>query len=295
MYSRQLKIFTLVAEKGSLSKAAEELFVTPAAIMKHMNNLEARLGLTLLTRTNQGIQLTEAGNYLREAARKMISAADDAVLEARAIQAQAAKTIRVGSSFLNPGKVLIDLWNQIKPGSTEYRIKIIPYDDDNDRILSVVASLGKTLDFMVGALSSKQILNLCSFYELGRYRVCVAVPRNHRLASRGKLEIRDFHGEHLIAVKNGLSTHIDKLKELLKMTHPQIILEDSYSFYDMDTFNACEVTGFLLLTLDTWRDVHPSLVTLPVEWDFTVPYGLLFSDDLSPEVASFLDIIKKRR
>lgn len=66
MYSQQLKIFLKVAQKGSLSKAAEDLFVTPASVMKQMNTLENRLGIILLKRTNQGIELTEAGKYIYE-------------------------------------------------------------------------------------------------------------------------------------------------------------------------------------------------------------------------------------
>ena len=75
------------------------------------------------------------------------------------------------------------------------------------------------------------------------------------------------------------------------MTHPQIVFEDTHYFYDLETFNTCEVTGSLLLTLDAWADIHPSLLTLPVDWDFSVPYGLLFSQNLSDEAADFLNKI----
>ena len=134
---------------------------------------------------------------------------------------------------------------------------------------------------------------MSKFYELGRYHLCVAVPGNHRFASKTKLSLNDLHGEHLVVVKSGDALHLDKLREILKMTHPQIILEDAPYFYDLETFNACEVTGSLLLTLDAWADIHPSLVTLPVEWDYTVPYGLLYSPELSDEAAAFLKIIEQ--
>ena len=58
VYSQQIKTFLQVAELGSLSKAAERLFVTPASIMKQMNALESRLEVTLLRRTNHGIEFT---------------------------------------------------------------------------------------------------------------------------------------------------------------------------------------------------------------------------------------------
>ena len=274
MYNQQIKTFIQVADSGSLSKAAEDLYVTPASVMKQMNALENRLELTLLKRTNKGIELTEAGRYIYDFAKNMIAESEDAVLKAKSIQQREIKTIRVGSSFLNPSNVLTDLWNKISGFSTEYRIKIVPYNDDHEQILSVVASLGKTMDFMVGVFGSQQMLSISEFYELGRYHLCIAVPRNHQLASKDKLSLNDLHGEHLIVVKSGDALYLDDLREMLKMTHPQIIFEDAHYFYDIETFNTCEATGALLLTLDAWSDIHPSLVTLPVEWNFTVPYGL---------------------
>ena len=292
MYNQQIKTFIQVADRGSLSKAAEDLFVTPASVMKQMNALENRLKLRLLERTNQGIELTDAGIYIYDTAKKIIKESEDAVQKARIIEQRAIKTIRVGSSFLNPGKVLIDLWNKVNTDSKEYRFKIVPYDDDHDQILSVVKSLGSKIDFMVGSFNSRQMLSICDFYELGHYRLCVAVPKNHRLASRAKLSLKDLHGEHLITVKSGDTLQLDEFREKLKMTHPQIVFEDTHYFYDLETFNTCEVTGSLLLTLDTWADIHPSLVTLPVDWDFSVPYGLLFSQNISDEAASFLNVIR---
>lgn len=293
MYSQQIKTFIQVADRGSLSKAAEDLYVTPASVMKQMNSLEERMGVTLLRRTNQGIELTEAGKYIYKMAKKIIAESENAIAKAQIIEQREMKTIQVGSSFLNPSNVLIDLWNTISPNPAEYRFKIIPYDDDHEHILTVVASLGKTMDFMVGVFGSQQMLNTGKFYELGRRQLCIAVPRDHRLASHAKLTLHDLHGEHLIVVKSGDALYLDKLREILKMTHPQIILEDAHYFYDMETFNTCEVTGALLLTLDAWAGIHPSLITLPVEWDYSVPYGLLYSPNISDEAAQFLNMIQQ--
>ena len=145
------------------------------------------------------------------------------------------------------------------------------------------------MDFMVGSFNSQQMLNISRFYQLGQYRLCIAVPRNHPLASKERLSLSDLHGERLIVVKSGDTLQLDRLRELLKMTHPQIILEDANYFYDLNTFNTCEVTGSLLLTLDAWAGIHPALATVPVDWDFTVPYGLLYALDPSAQAAEFLE------
>ena len=86
---------------------------------------------------------------------------------------------------------------------------------------------------------------------------------------------------------------LDAFRDKLKMTHPQIIQEDAHYFYDLETFNSCEATGSLLLTLDAWVDIHPSLITLPVDWDFKISYGLLFSRSISKNAADFLEIIRE--
>ena len=58
MYKPQLDTFIKVAESGSFSKAAQALFITPTAVIKQMNLLESRLGLTLFHRSHQGLSLT---------------------------------------------------------------------------------------------------------------------------------------------------------------------------------------------------------------------------------------------
>lgn len=73
MYDRQLLTFVRVAETGSLTQAAEKLYITPAAVMKQMNALEARLELRLIERSNQGVRLTRAGEYLYGEALKLIA------------------------------------------------------------------------------------------------------------------------------------------------------------------------------------------------------------------------------
>ena len=64
MYNPQLDTFIRVAEAGSFSKAAQESFITPTAVIKQMNLLESRLGLTLFHRSHQGLSLTRAGRSL---------------------------------------------------------------------------------------------------------------------------------------------------------------------------------------------------------------------------------------
>jgi hypothetical protein len=47
-----------------------------------------------------------------------------------------------------------------------------------------------------------------------------------------------------------------------------------------------------MITIDNWKNVHPLLKTIPVDWDYTIPFGLLYSPTPSETVQRFLDAVK---
>ncbi len=292
MLSQQFLVFLQVVDCGSFSKAAKQLMVTPASVMKHMNTLESRLGVTLLKRSNQGIELTDAGRSLYKDGKKLLVSVENAVARAKNAELTKGITIRVGSSLLNPSRVLTDLWAPLREKYPKYKFHIVPYEDTKEQILSVISSLGERIDLLVGSFNSKTMRETANYLNLGEYQLCVAVPQGHPLSARKELTLRDLHGEHLMMVKSGDTELLDHFHDMLTMTHPQILVEEAGYYYDMDTFNACEQTGSLLLTLDVWTNIHPSLVTLPVKWEYKMPYGILYSKKPSDDVEEFIQLIK---
>lgn len=123
-----------------------------------------------------------------------------------------------------------------------------------------MSSLGERMDILVGVFNSNKMLENADYYPLGFYNLCIAVLKEHPLAEKKELTLRDLYGERLIMVKTGDAKPIDHFRDMLKMTHPQILIEEADYFYDMETFNLCGRTGALLLTLDAWADIHPFLI-----------------------------------
>lgn len=292
MLSQQLQVFLQVADCGSFTKAARRLMITPASVMKHINTLEGRLGVTLFKRDKKGVVLTAAGRSLVQDGKKMAALAKNAEARAKRAEQEEGIVIRVGSSLLNPSKALTDLWGPLRAAYPQYKFHIVPYTDTKEERLAIIAALGEKFDLLVGAFDSKRILTQANYLILGDYHLCVAVPKSHRLAAKKVLSIQDLHGERLIKVKRGETERLDHFQDILQLTHPQIIVEEADYYYDLDTFNACEQNGALLLTLDAWAEIHPSLITLPVQWDYTVPYGILYAKEPSQEVLQFLQILK---
>ena len=56
-----VKVFTVVAASGSISRAAAQLNVTPSAVSHQVKNLELALGVSLFDRKNNAISLTDIG------------------------------------------------------------------------------------------------------------------------------------------------------------------------------------------------------------------------------------------
>lgn len=77
------------------------------------------------------------------------------------------------------------------------------------------------------------------------------------------------------------------------MKHPQIHIADAPQFYDIEVFNQCEQSQNLMVTIECWKDVHPALVTLPVDWDHPIPYGILYAKEPDADVTHFIETVKK--
>ncbi len=292
MLSQQLQVFLQVAECGSFSKAAQRLFVTPASIMKHINTLENRLGVTLVVRSRRGTELTAAGRALYEGGKKLAASADRLAREVKTAAHPNGISIRVGSSLLNPGRVLTDLWAPLREMYPEYKFRLVPYEDTKEQILTVIASLGEQIDVLAGFFNAKSMHKMARYLVLGSSRLCIAVPEGHPLASREELTLDDLHGEQLVMVKSGDTLLLDQFENMLKSEHPQIQAKETDYYYDIDTFNTCGQEGSLLLTLDSWADIHPAFATIPLRENYRIPFGVLYSPAPSREVQAFIEILR---
>ena len=281
MYNPLLDTFVAVADCGSFTKAAERLFISSTAVMKQMNNLEDHLELKLTERTPTGIRLTPAGEVIYRDAKFMMDYSRKSVAKAKEKTKEYDTTFCVGTSLLNPAKPFMDLWYKLNHNFPDYKLHLVPFEDNHEGILSEIKSLGVKFDFLVGVCDSKTWLSVCNFLPLGRYKKMIAVSRDHRLAGKKSVDISDLYGETLMMVKKGDSGVNDFIRNDIETNHPQITIEDTPQFYDISVFNRCAETKNILLTIECWQDVHPGLISIPVNWDYSIPYGLLYS--LNPE------------
>lgn len=293
MYNSQLTVFVTAADSGSFTKAAEILYISPTAVMKQINSLEHHLDLKLTERTPAGIRLTPAGEVIYKDAKYLFEFSKKSIENARQAMSAAISTFYVGTSLLNPAKPFMELWYGVNKKFPDYRLHLVPFDDDHKGILSEISQLGEKFDLLIGVCDSKIWLDRCNMLPLGRYKKMCAVSREHRLAKKDLLKIPDLYGEKLMMVKQGDSDTNDHIRNDLQKYHPQIEIEDTPHYYDMSVFNRCAETGNVLLSLECWQDVHPGLVTIPVDWDYSIPYGLLYSLKPADHVLRLIRTLEK--
>lgn len=293
MFNSLLTAFVCAADCGSFTKAAENLYISPTAVMKQINALEEHLNLKLMERSRQGIRLTPAGEVIYKDAKFLFDYSRRSIENARQAMNAQDTTFCVGTSLLNPAKPFMDLWYRVNRAFPNYKLHLVPFEDDHRGILGEIRALGEKFDFLVGVCDSKLWLDQCSLLPLGRYRKMCAVSREHPLARKKRLHVTDLYGQTLMMVKEGDSQTNDFIRNDLLRNHPQIQIEDTPQFYDISVFNRCAETGNVLLTLECWKDVHPALVTLPVDWDYTITYGLLYALDPPEDVRRFVELVKE--
>ncbi len=291
MINPQLQTFLCVADNGSFSKAAEKLYLSTTAVIKQINGLEKHLDLKLVERTNHGVSLTPAGNVIYRHAKQLLAQSAMAVEEAHALEEAEEHAFRIGTSLLNPCKPFMDLWYPLSRDFPGYRLQIVPFDDDHEGILDEIDNIGSKFDFIVGVCDSKLWMNRAQFQKIGDYNHCIAVPRDHRLASRESLTLDDLEGETLMMVSSGDSVAVDSVRKAVE-EHGNIEIENTAHFYDMEVFNRSIKANQPMITLPCWKDVHPGLVTLPMEWDFRIPYGILYPLDADKDILRFIDKVR---
>lgn len=294
MYDRHLDTFIAVADAGSFTKAAQGLYITPNAVMKQINLLESDLGICLFERSNHGLRLTGAGELIYRDAKYLIRHTQRTLEEARALASRGENVVRVGSSLMRPGQAVVELWQKVSRACPDTKLEIRPFDDQRDSYLEVVSNLGRDIDIVCGIFPSTRFDGRCNALELGRQQLRCAVSMDNPLSRKKRLEVGDLRGEKLIMVQRGDTSYIDALRDDLEANHPDIEIVD-VPYYDVRTMNLCESLGGIMITADLWRGIHPSLVTLPVEWDYAVPYGILYSLSPSEPVRRFVNAVDALR
>lgn len=293
MYNKHLETFICVADLGSFSKAAEVLYISSTAVIKQINLLEHELNLQLFDRTHRGISLTKAGLSVYGDAKYLIQYSKDSLTRANNAMQGEEKIIKIGSSLMTPLQFILELWPKVKEQCPDIKFQIVPFDNTPENAREILGNLGTNIDIVLGWFDDTFLdSHSCRALKLENEPICCALSINHKLAFHKKLKITDLYGENVMLIKRGWNKHTDEIRDKLWTEHTQINIID-VPFFNVDVFNQCESSNDILIGFGKWENVHPLLRIVPIEWDYTIPFGIIYSPTPSDAVSEFLKTVSK--
>lgn len=292
MYNPQLKTFVAVAEHGSFAKAANAIFITSTAVMKQINSLEERLGITLFERTNHGLQLTSAGKSFLQDAKYLIDYSDKAIKKARKIDNKDRRqSIRIGTSIMTPATFLLDVWAEVQKCNPHLKIELIPFENNPVNSVEILKNLGKHID-IVGGLYDDDFLEerKCKAAHLYDKKLLFAIPVTHSLSTKAKIELGDLKGRKVLLIKKKWNEYIDELRADLIANGTEI---EDFEMFNMSAFNRAAQENVPIITVEGWEDVHPLLRIVPADWEYRIPFGIFYSPAPTKQVKDFICMLRK--
>lgn len=199
---KQLRAFCYTVKFGTLSRAADALFLSQPSVSLQLGALEKELGVALIERRRRRVALTEQGEVLYEMARPLVEGLDS-IDEQFRIRTQklshSTLDIACGNStiqYLLPGMV------------AAFRAK---HPDIHLNLHNVTGSDGLALlrsdevDFAVGSMLD--VPNDLSYEPLHHFDPLLIMPLGHELAEKSQIALEDLSPHGLILPPKRLTTY----------------------------------------------------------------------------------------
>ena len=183
---RELRILTIVAQVGSMGKAAAQLALSQPAVSKAIAEMEHTLGVSVLDRTPQGVEPTLYGRALLKWATAVFDDLRQGVREIEFLADPGAGEVRVGShEVMNAGLLpaVVDRLSRQYPRLvfTVRQAATIPllYADLRERRVDFI--FGRMMSLIEDEDLNAEVLVRRSPYHRGRLPQQVAEASRHRL------------------------------------------------------------------------------------------------------------------
>ena len=195
MELRQLRYFVAVAGCGSISRAADELFIAQPPLSVQIRQLEEELGTRLLIRYARGVRLTTAGERFLQEARELLARADRAKRTACDVDNATGGLLRIGFVPSAGHIVLPRLLRELKRLRPQCDLDVIEMITDQQ-----LQAL-KRMEIDAGILRNPFASNSgFSAIELAD-PFCLAIPEGHMLSGTTPIELQKAATQDFVSFK----------------------------------------------------------------------------------------------
>lgn len=199
---KQLRAFVYTVKLGTLTRAAEALFLSQPTVSLQLQALERELGVSLLERRRRRINLTDAGEALYELARPLVEGWEnlDRDFQAKVKGLQGGRlTIAAGSSTIQ--YLLPELVRRYREHFPDVQLQLANVTGKDGLALL----RADEADFAVGSMLD--VPNDIAWAPVYHYDPMLIMPLNHPLASMPTVTLQDLSPYGLILPPQRLSTY----------------------------------------------------------------------------------------
>jgi DNA-binding transcriptional LysR family regulator len=188
---RQMRYFAAVAERGSFTRAAEDLHVAQQAVSQQVKALEQLLGVTLLERSSRRVKLTPEGVVFLADCRRVLAGADRAARRVQAAARGEAGTLRIVYTLVSAFETVPVMLARL--GKDYPLLKV----DAREVFGCDVATLLRNDDCDLALAPLTSYPNDIRQRTVRREVVRVAVGERHRLVGNEQIELAALRDETL--------------------------------------------------------------------------------------------------
>ncbi|MEN7550999.1 LysR substrate-binding domain-containing protein [Rapidithrix thailandica] len=192
MELRHLKYFMVLAEELHFRKAAERLFISQPPLSRQIKELEGELGVQLFQRSKKSVNLTEAGQFLKEEVAHLFTRLESIKRKVKEIDLGEAGHLQIGyvSSAIQDvlARVLLNLKKDLPGISTSL------YELNTIRQTSLLSEGQLDVGIMRAPIKSDQFV----IYTLYKENFALLVPKGHPMIHSPKQQLQEVAKEPFI-------------------------------------------------------------------------------------------------
>jgi LysR family transcriptional activator of glutamate synthase operon len=199
MNLRQLRAFVTVAEERQFTRAAARLGIAQSSLSAQIRQLEAELGIAVLTRTTRQVSLTDAGELLLQRARGVLAEVADMTSEMQQMSGLLSGRVQIGLTQ-TPGPV--DVLALLARFSARHPAIELSVREDLSVVLAEELRADR-LDLGILSIVEAGDCRGLQVQPIAQEELVLIVAQGHRLAGRPSVEISDLAAERLVVSPAG--------------------------------------------------------------------------------------------
>ena len=224
---RHLRYFAAVAEAGSFTHAAEQMFIAQPTLSQQIRRLEQIVGAPLLQRRRQGLRLTEAGLVLLDASRAVLSLVDREMNRTRQAAGLGRPRLRVIMPPGLPDALAVQTASALRSAAAAADVDISWQETPLDAGFSLIRQ--RRADAGLGWLTDRPeaLPAPLDAMSLGDFEPDVWIPPAHPAARRGTISLGELAQMDVIHGPRRLDPGIyDAWTGVLQAVNPRFAFTD---------------------------------------------------------------------